>query len=221
VGRDNDGVSEGGLTADDLAGNLAGSAARRRAVELRAAAPVRSRLGRLLRVHTDERAYRIGADGEADVGRRLASLGPTWKVLHAIPLSNAGTDIDHLVIGPAGVFTINTKNHPGKSIWVAEQTFMVDGTKVPYLQKSVAECKRAHTQLSRAVGHAVEVRPVIVVMGAASLKIKAKPMDVSVIKRKELVRWLRSQPPSLGVDAIDEIYAAARQRSIWKKSSIS
>ncbi|MFJ9084692.1 nuclease-related domain-containing protein [Streptomyces sp. NPDC102384] len=30
----------------------------------------------------------------------------------------SGGDIDHLLIGQGGVFTINAKNHEGKSVWI-------------------------------------------------------------------------------------------------------
>lgn len=59
----------------DLALNRPGEAARARAVELRQAAPVRTTLARFLGVHTDERAWRIGADGEESIARELAKLG--------------------------------------------------------------------------------------------------------------------------------------------------
>jgi hypothetical protein len=101
----------------DLAMNRPGQAARRKAQELQRAAPVRSFVARLLRVLTDERAWRVGADGEEEVGGRLRKLGNAWHVLHvlhAVPVGTNGGDIDHVVIGPPGVFTLNTKNHPRK-----------------------------------------------------------------------------------------------------------
>jgi hypothetical protein len=55
------------------------------------------------------------------------TLGPSWRVLHSLVVSEEGTDLDHLVIGPHGVYCINTKNHPGHSVWVAGNTFMVNG----------------------------------------------------------------------------------------------
>jgi hypothetical protein len=69
----------------DLAMNRPGQAAGRKAQELQRAAPVRSFVARLLRVPTDERAWRVGADGEEEVGRRLRKLGNAWHVLHAYP----------------------------------------------------------------------------------------------------------------------------------------
>ena len=62
-------------SALDLAANRPGAAARAKALEVRRAAPVRSRVARVMGVHTDERAWRVGADGEEEVGRRLAKLG--------------------------------------------------------------------------------------------------------------------------------------------------
>ncbi len=50
-----------------------------------------------------------GAEGELAVASCLARLGPEWTVLHSIPVGNGTSDIDHVVIGPGGVFTINTK----------------------------------------------------------------------------------------------------------------
>jgi len=40
-------------------------------------------------------------------------------VLDSIPVGDNGSDIRHLVIGPAGVFSLNTKHHFDASFWVA------------------------------------------------------------------------------------------------------
>lgn len=131
------------LTWTDLAHNVRGQAARERASEewefRKAAMPVRAVLGRLVNVHTDERAWRIGADGEAHVGAQLEKLArkdPRWRVLHAVPVGERGSDIDHVVIGPAGVFTINTKNHPGAKVWVGKDQLRVNGHTQPYIRNS-------------------------------------------------------------------------------------
>ena len=50
---------------------------------------------------TDERAWRVGAGGEETVGGRLEKLAKHgWHVLHAVPVGDRGSDIDHVVIGP-------------------------------------------------------------------------------------------------------------------------
>ena len=116
---------------EDLAAHRAGAMAREQAVAARQAAPGRTFVARLVGVHTEERAWRIGADGEELVGAQLDKLirkDPRWKALHAIEVGDKGSDIDHLVIGPGGVFTLNTKHHPKAKIWVGGNTFMVNGS---------------------------------------------------------------------------------------------
>jgi hypothetical protein len=60
-------------------------------VELVQSKPVWTLLARFAGVHTEERAWRVGARGEELVGKELAKLGPDWRVLHSIALS-ATTD---------------------------------------------------------------------------------------------------------------------------------
>lgn len=106
---------------DDLAARRAGAMAREQAIALKQAAPFRTFVARVLGVHTAERAWRIGADGEQKVAAQLTKVAqhdPRWRFLHAIPVGESGSDIDHLAIGPGGVFTLNAKHHPGARIWI-------------------------------------------------------------------------------------------------------
>ena len=68
--------------------------------------------GRALNVHTPERAWRKGAEGEERVGPLLDSLAKHgWKTLHSIPVGKNG-DIDHLAIGPGGVVLVQHQVQP-------------------------------------------------------------------------------------------------------------
>src|SRR5690606_36128291 len=53
--------------------------------------------------------HALGALGELEVGRLLDQLDSEWFAFHAVPVGSAGSDVDHIVIGPGGVFTINSK----------------------------------------------------------------------------------------------------------------
>jgi hypothetical protein len=81
-----------------------------------------------------------------------AKLGDGWHWIHAVPVGENGSDIDHVVIGPAGVFTLNAKRHPGRKAWIAEWAVMVNGNKTDYLRNSRFEAARASTSLSSACG---------------------------------------------------------------------
>ncbi len=203
---------------DDLAGRRAGSMARAEALRAREAAPVRSGLARLLRVHTEERAWRLGADGEEMVAAQLDKLmrrDPRWRCLHAIPVGRRGADIDHLVIGPGGVFTINSKHHPAARIWVAGDTLLVNGVRQPYLRNSRHEAVRAGRLLTAACGFPVAVTGLVVPVNARDITVKKRPVDVHVVNRRRLRRWLRRRPEVLGEAESGRIHEIARRSVTW------
>jgi hypothetical protein len=201
----------------DTATRRAGLSAREEAKKAHSEAPVRSILGRVLGVHTDERAWRRGATGEEEVARRLAKLpSETWTVVHDIPIGERGANIDHLVVGPPGIFTLNTKHLTGK-VWVAEHAFLHNGHKTDYLRKARAESKRASKLLSAKVGRSVYVHPVLVVMGA-ELTIKSQPRDVAVVARRKLRSWLEQLPSDQSEVELKELSKAVRLPSTWQQS---
>ncbi|MGH8861186.1 MAG: nuclease-related domain-containing protein [Jatrophihabitantaceae bacterium] len=208
----------------DLARNQPGSAARRQAVTLRDAAPVRTFVARIVGAKTDERNWRIGADAEVEVARRLSRLGPQWRVLHAIPVGEQGSDIDHLVIGPAGVFTINAKHHPDASIWVHHDTVKVNGHHHPYVRNSRHEARRAAKLLTAHAGFDVEVRALIAIMGArGGFTVRRQPSDgtVTVVTRKTIEEHLQALPHTLGLPSIERIYDVARHLATWQPNTVA
>lgn len=210
---------DGGAPDFDLAGNRPGQSLRRKAELAKRAAPVRSLLARIVFVHSHERAWRLGADGEEKVGRaleKLTRLDGAWRVLHSLPVGTRGSDIDHLVIGCGGVFSLNTKNHPGARIWVGASTFMVNGARQPYLRNSRHEAERASRLLSAACGFPVDVTGIVVPVNADDVVIKTAPADVHVMNRRQLVRWLRRKPAHLDTATIDAIFDAARRSTTWQ-----
>jgi hypothetical protein len=198
---------------------MAGAAARERALAERAAqGRVRHVLARIVGAHTDERAWRIGADGEQAVADQLTKLGPQWRVLHAVRVGEHGSDIDHVAIGPGGVFTVNAKHHPDKSIWVGGDTFLVNGRPVPYIRNSRHEARRAARLLTEQAGFPVETTGVIAVMGAhRGFTVKKQPEDgeVLVVPRKRIAQLLLKTSPRLTDRQTQAIFEVARRSSTW------
>jgi hypothetical protein len=195
--------------------------AREQALALKDAAPVRTFVARMLRVHTDERAWRIGADGEEKVAAQLAKLArkdPRWRHLHAIPVGVNGSDIDHVVIGPGGVFSLNAKHHPGGKVWVGGDTLMINGQRRPYIRNSRHEAQRATRLLTAACGFPVFVTGLVVPVGADDITIKTAPDDVHVVNRRRLARWLRARPAVLTDERIEMIFDSARRSTTWLSS---
>ena len=53
-----------------------------------------------------------GALAEEHVGELLSQLpGEEWRVIHDASLGHG--NVDHILIGPSGIFTVETKSHPG------------------------------------------------------------------------------------------------------------
>jgi hypothetical protein len=199
----------------DLAANVAGAAARAKRDEVNAQAPVMNMLARVLGVKTEERSWRVGAKGEVKVASELDKLGVGWHVLHAVEVGRNGSDIDHVVVGPPGVFTLNAKRHPGGKAWVGERLVMVNGHRTDYLRNSRHEAQRAGRLLTAACNHEVAVRAAIVFVDLDELSVKQMPADVHVTTRRRLPAWLRSLPASIDEREIELIYAMARLSSTW------
>jgi len=165
----------------------------------------------------DSWSWYVGALGELAVGRLLANLGPEWLVLHAVPVGTGSSDIDHVLVGPAGVFTINTKNHSGQPVWVAGRTLMVAGRKTRHLYNAAHEAARASKLLTAAAGFPVDVTGAVVVVSPKSLTIKARPEQVAVVTDAQLLPWLGRFNPALTREELGRISAVAVQPRTWHR----
>lgn len=161
----------------------------------------------------DSRPWYLGALGELDVARHLDSLGPEWLVLHAVPVGTRGSDIDHVVAGPPGVFTINSKFHEDAKVWVGNHRILVNGQKTDHLRNSRFEGKRVR-QILADLG-AIPVRPVLAIVGARELTIREQPDDVAVMKSSRLAKWLLRQPAVLEPAALESLRRAVTDSARW------
>lgn len=134
------------------------------------------------------------------VGARLDKLGKHgWHVLHSVPVGARGSDIDHVIIGPGGVWTVNTKRHPGKSIWVGRTTVLVDGHRQPYLRNSRHEAERASRLLTVACGFPVLVKAALVFLTGTlipGVTVKQVPDGVAILDRTDIPRAFRRTKPT-------------------------
>lgn len=207
----------------DLAMNVPGQGVREQATETLDEMKERSRfwtgVARVLDIKTDERAWRKGAEGEETVGARLNRLAKDgWYILHSVPIGHNRSDVDHVVIGFGGVYTINTKNHPGKKIWVAPNQIRVDGFVEPYLRNSRFESQRVRKLLSEAVGWEVPVRPALVFLTGSiipNVVIKKRPDDVDILDRMDIPGAFHHAPKRLNPEQILQVYEVARRSSTW------
>src|SRR5574341_1196879 len=74
------------------------------------------------RVSAETKAWRRGAKGERLTARRLRRLGRGWTVFHDLAIPGSRANADHLVIGPPGVFLIDSKHYRGRLTLTPEGT---------------------------------------------------------------------------------------------------
>jgi hypothetical protein len=198
---------------ETLVGRRAGGSAAEKAREMRKADPLGTFAARVLRGKTDERAWRKGAHGEAFVGWLLKRLPEGWHLFNDIPVGDRGANIDHLLVCPAGVFTVNTKNLTG-TVWLAPRTLLHNGHRTDFLPSAAAEARRAARLLTAALGRPVIVRPVLAII-ADDWDIKEKPTDVVVGSPRWVKQWLLEQPVALSSREVVDIAGAATKPSTW------
>lgn len=160
-------------------------------------------------------SWYLGAKGEIEVGKILATLPPEWTVFHALPISTKGADIDHLVVGPGGVVTINTKNHRNKAVWVAGNTMLVSGQKQPHIRNAVFEADRVTTLLQKRMPQLPAAQPAIALVSPKSLTFKKRPERVKVVAATGLRRWLLKLPTTLPAADVLELAAIIDAPGTW------
>lgn len=154
--------------------------------------------------------------GDLEVGRALSLLGAEWTVLHSIPIGAAGWETDHLVIGPAGVFIVHTKNYTGQSVWVAGRAFMVEGHRLPHIRRAESDIGQVELLLGMATGIAVVATAVIAVMDPEDLSVRDLPRDIIVLPSRNVARWLARRTPALSPAHVLLLTKAASASTTWR-----
>jgi hypothetical protein len=144
---------------------------------------------------------------------RLAAEG--WQVVHGVPLGRQGDQVEHLMIGPAGIFTVRERHHPGQHVVVEGRSMTVDGVPVPYLRDARLEADRVRDRLLAAACAGVTARAVLVVQGELELRGPTSSEDALVVQRHDLPQVFRLLATRLEADRVQAVAQVARRRRTW------
>jgi nuclease-like protein len=131
-----------------------------------------------------------GATGEEVVGKVLAAKeADGWRALHDVSFGRG--NIDHVVVGAGGLFTIETKSHPGR--------ISVDRVHPRMLAQAYAESKA----LERVAGQPVVP---LLVFSRAYIDRPRNRKGVVVLPARMLSGHLDRRPQKLTQKDVDSLY---------------
>lgn len=166
----------------------------------------------------DAWAWYRGALGELAVARRLDEMGGEWVAIHGVPIGSRGADIDHLVIGPSGVYSINTKRHADARVFAGGGSIRINGQPTQYVRNSQYEADRVAAKLSAVVRYTVEVTPVIALVDVAEVTYGKKEPVVALLTSSRLASWLQRNRRTLSSTQIRELSEVAARSTTWGSS---
>lgn len=165
------------------------------------------------RTHEAVRTWRKGALGERRTARMLRPLTRRgYTVLHDRALPYGRANVDHLVIGPTGVFVVDTKNWNKKRRVTRRGRYVrVGRTSGDTAVGSVIyEAGRVGEVLAAAVGRPVEVVPVVAIHGATVPVLRIMRVSgVPLLRASQVRGWIARQRGGLSAPQVAEISSAA------------
>jgi len=151
------------------------------------------------------RNLKLGLQGEIVVGQYLDRLhADGYQVFHDVQGQNF--NLDHVLIGPAGVFTIETKTW-NKPFADAKVTFdgecLLVAGKAPErdpIAQARAQVSWLRAQLRESTGKEFDVRPVIVFPGWFVEANYTAQRKLWLLEPKALPTFLSNEPPNLSTE---------------------
>ncbi|MEQ1595427.1 MAG: nuclease-related domain-containing protein [Casimicrobium sp.] len=160
---------------------------------------------RFFSVRKQMRLLKLGISGEVAVGQFLDRLhAEQYQVFHDV--RGHGFNLDHVLIGPAGVFTVETKTwnkpHSNAKVNFDGERLLVAGKEPdrdPVVQAR-AQAAWLRTQLRESTGKDFEVWPVIVFPGWFVEATSTSQRKLWVLEPKALPSFLKNEPLTLNAE---------------------
>lgn len=166
------------------------------------------------------RRERIGFAGERAVGEEINQLmADGYRIFHDVPM--AGYNVDHVIVGPAGVFAVETKarRKPKSSSQTLGFRVKYDGEKLVFprwtekrcLGQACRQAKGLSTFLTQSTGDRVPVSPILALPG---WYVEASTQGGPFVLNPKAIRGVvKACKASLDSDAIQRVAYQLDQRA--------
>lgn len=157
-------------------------------------------------------AWRKMGSSERRTERQLYRLeGRGYRTLHARAIPDSTAQIDHLVIGPTGVFAVDSekwdRHLPVRAY--PNRLFVGPFSRDERLQEARWEAERARELLSKELGHEVEVVPSLAIYGPTIPWKVLQVRGVDVFTGNRVRKWVRRRKRVLDPPEVERIASVA------------
>lgn len=143
-----------------------------------------------------------GARGERIVASVLNDLPQNFYVFNDLKLPIQKGNIDHVILGPTGIFTIETKNY-SDSFTIDGDKWFRNGPKSRYIHYDPGkQAKEASVKLMNYLSQSglrgvKWVKPIVVLIKEDGYKIKKPSKDYVVLSPSKVVKYITGQKSTI------------------------
>jgi hypothetical protein len=156
---------------------------------------------------------KLGIEGEEITAKVLESLGNDYKVLHSIPLEFNKKDLDHIIVGPTGVFLVNSKNYRSKSL-------LIDNEYIIYNKKRYTDpidIRRDSDLVEKLFN--IKVNPILCLINNNNLKIKSSNIT-KVLHVNKILDYIEKKEKIYSNEQVIKIYNEMSNIKKWGITSL-
>lgn len=157
-------------------------------------------------------AHTSGGGAHAIVGI-LDGFSSDWTTVHGQLVGRRSHLIDHIVVGPPGVFCL-TSGVTSSHVVVNERGCLIDGRPLDQFLTARRDAAAVAARLRIATNLDAVVTPVVVMVGAR-LTIERQPEGLTVVTDEALALWFRSLPVTLTEEECGRLGRAITSQATW------
>lgn len=157
-------------------------------------------------------SYRAGIIGERKVTRTLArALSNEYSMFNDVNLESVTRgNIDHIVVGPTGIFVLETKNYRGRISYYGDSWEGMGKGRPPSNQARInaMRLKRALNSSESLKSKVFYIQAIVVFANSkVELTERKPPEHVRILRIDELASYIKSKPERFEAEEIKQVEA--------------